>query len=269
MTDALKGFDAKDVYSNAAATYEEASRRYWQFTSLRTVERLRLQSGDAVLDLACGTAPATLAAARAVGPSGRVVGIDYAPGMLEIARRNVAASGCRNITLEAGDMTRLPYGAEFDAVICVLGIFFVDDMAAAARSLWSHVRPGGQLAVTTLSNEVWTPMIGRFVETTQRLRPEIDVVLPWKRAEDAETLRRVLIDGGIEEPQVLTETETIPFSAADWWTIVMGSGLRNTAVALGADAEEVRADNERWARDSGLTSVRVGANYAIAQKPAR
>ncbi len=73
--------------------------RYWEFLSTGTVDRLALGPGQAVLDVACGTAPATIAAARAVGPSGRVVGVDYASGMLAVAKWEVNASGVSGIEL--------------------------------------------------------------------------------------------------------------------------------------------------------------------------
>ena len=130
----LGGFDPRATYS-AAEEYDRASQRYWKYLSTRTVERLRLRPGHRVLDVACGTGPATLAAARAVMPGGRVVGVDYADGMLAVARRAVAASGLSNVELVQGDMLSLPYGDEFDVVLCVLGLFFVEDMHAAGRAL--------------------------------------------------------------------------------------------------------------------------------------
>lgn len=73
MTLELGGFDPQATYSAAAEDYERASQRFWQFLSTRTVERLALQPGQSVIDAACGTAPGTIAAARAMAPGGRVV----------------------------------------------------------------------------------------------------------------------------------------------------------------------------------------------------
>jgi SAM-dependent methyltransferase len=267
MADALQGFDPKATYSAAAEDYATASRTYWQFLSDRTIERLNLTPGQSVLDVACGTAPATIVASGLVGPTGSVVGVDYADGMLAVAKRNIDALGLSNVRLEQGDMLALPYGAEFDAVVCVLGIFFVEDMPAAARALWAHVKPGGRLSVTTLGHHVWTPMIGRFVEQAARSRPDIELVLPWRRTQDPAALERILRDGGVLPLSVSAEATDIPFTPEDWWTIVMGSGLRRIAVDLGDSAQVVREDNERWAREQGLTSVRVDGIYATAVKP--
>src|SRR5215469_8024572 len=91
----------------------------------------QLARGAAVLDLCCGAGASAIPAAHAVGPSGRVLGIDVAAPMLELARARAAQEGLAHIEFRQGDATRtgLPDGS-FDAVICVFGVFFVPDMTA-------------------------------------------------------------------------------------------------------------------------------------------
>ena len=266
MTQGLGGFDPRATYSAAAEEYERASRQYWKYLSSRTVERLRLQPGQHVLDVACGTGPATVAAARAVMPGGRVVGVDYAEGMLAVAHRTVADSGLPGIDLVQGNMLSLPYGDEFDVVLCVLGLFFVDDMHAAGRALWSHVRPGGRLALTAFGPEVWEPVLAHFVEAAGRARPDIERILPWRRAEDAALLEDIMRRAGAADVRVESDVDDLPFAAGDWPLIVMGSGLRRIANDLGPSADEVIGETVAWARSRGLTSVRVSSNYAVAMK---
>jgi ubiquinone/menaquinone biosynthesis C-methylase UbiE len=266
MVQGLGGFDPRATYSAAAEAYERASQQYWKYLSTRTVQRLRLRPGHHVLDVACGTGPATVAAARAVMPGGRVVGVDYAEGMLAVARRTVADSGLPGIELVQGNMLSLPYADEFDVVLCVLGLFFVDDMHAAGRALWSHVRPGGRLALTAFGPEVWEPVLTHFADAAGRARPDIERILPWRRAEDPALLESVLRQAGAVDVRIETDIDEVPFAAADWPLIVMGSGLRRIANDLGPLAEGVIGETVSWATRQGLTSVRVSSNYAVAVK---
>jgi ubiquinone/menaquinone biosynthesis C-methylase UbiE len=222
----LGTFDPQHTYSSAAKTYEDASLRYWQFLSTNTIARLDLRPGDSVLDIACGTGPATLAAAEAVGPSGRVVAVDYAEGMLAIARQKVEKAGHTNVEFVREDLMALKYGPEFDAVVCVLGIFFLGDMVAAASRMWSFVRPGVAWQSRPWAG-VFEPFSSRFAEVVKRQRPDIEIVLPWRRTEDARVLRSTLEQAGIPDVQVTTESADLPIEAG---VLVDGSdGLRVSA----------------------------------------
>lgn len=269
MTLTLGGFDPRATYSAAAETYERASHRYWRFLSTRTVEWLDLHPGHQVLDVACGTGPATVEAARRVCPGGRVVAVDYADGMLEVAHRNVAASGVGCVELVKGDMLSLPYGPEFDAVISVLGVFFVPDMAAAVRAWSGHVRPGGSLSVSVFGTEVWEPVLGRFIETARRTAPDIEYVVPWRRMDDPEVVAQMFADAGVAGVRIRQVVDDLPFSPDDWPTIVMGSGLRRIANDLGPTrCAAVLADVDQWSRAMGISTVRLVSTYATAVKPA-
>lgn len=265
MGHALGGFDPKQTYDDAATDYEDAARDYWQYLALRTVDRLGLRPGERVLDVPCGTGPALVAAAGLVGPSGRAVGLDVAGRMLALARAKVEATGLANAEVAYGDMTDLPAGQPYDAVLCVLGIFFVDDMPAVVRSLLRATRPGGRLAVTVFGEEVFEPMRSAFIDAVDAVRPGLAVVLPWDRTATEATLRRVLEDGGAARVAVDTDDDVLPLpSAGDWWRIVSGSGLRHTVARLGPErAAEVRARCDAYIAEHGVDAITVRSRYAL------
>lgn len=240
MVEALGGFDPQATYDEASRAYEDASRDYWQYLSRRTVDRLRLRPGEHVLDVPCGTGPSLVPAAEQVGPTGRVVGIDYAAQMLAIAQEKVQARGLAHVELRLGDMTAIPAPERpFDAVVCVLGIFFVDDMPGLARSLYGLVRPdGGRLGVGVFGERFFEPMREVFLDAVATVAPGVHVVQPWCRVETAAVLERIFEDAGIADVVVEEYEDTLPLpSADDWWRIVMGSGFRRTIGLL--DAEQV------------------------------
>jgi ubiquinone/menaquinone biosynthesis C-methylase UbiE len=154
---------AATTYNAASDHFDDEPLGFWERHGERTVARLALRPGADVLDVGCGTGASALPAARRVGPAGKVVGIDLAERLLEIARRKAANRNLDNVEFRFGDMEHLGYPDQhFDAVICVFAIFFVPDMAKQLRELWRMVRPGGQLAITTWGPRVLEPGAGIF-----------------------------------------------------------------------------------------------------------
>jgi ubiquinone/menaquinone biosynthesis C-methylase UbiE len=268
MQDTLEGFDPRSTYDEASADYEEACRKYWQYMSTRTVERLNLAPGERVLDVPCGTGAALLALAERVGPSGRVVGLDYAERMVEIARRKIAASDFRNVELRIGDMTAIAPEEPYDALQCTLGLFFVDDMAGLLRSFRRLVRSGGgRLAVTVFGEHFYEPMRRVFVSSVAEVVPGFAVVEPWRRTESEGVLRGAFEAAEITDVSIETEDDELPLrSGDDWWRIVMGSGLRRTVTAIGDEAAaRVRRKCAAYVEQQGVTVVLNRTRYAVAR----
>lgn len=108
-----------------------------------------LKPGELVLDVGCGTGHTLVRAAEAVGPSGRITGIDIAPPLISRAAVRVPEN-VELIVANAGDHDYAP--ESYDALIANFGIMFFDDTVSAFRNLRKAVRPGGRMAAT-----VWGP----------------------------------------------------------------------------------------------------------------
>ena len=104
--------------------------------------------GSRVLDVAAGAGGQTLAAARRVGSSGRVVATDISPAILEFAARSASAAGLDNIeTLEADGEDLSALGtAEFDAVVSRVGLIYFPDQQRALSEIVRVLRPAGRLS---------------------------------------------------------------------------------------------------------------------------
>jgi ubiquinone/menaquinone biosynthesis C-methylase UbiE len=267
VTDAGSGdFDARATYDDASRDYDLASRDYWQYVSARAVEHARLRPGDRVLDVPCGAGPSVVVAAEQVGDAGSVLGIDFAPRMLEIAAEKAAPHALRNVELRTGDMTALGLPpASFDAVVCVLGLFFVDDMAATLRSLCRLLAPGGRLVVAVLGRDFFTPMRDVFVAAVAAVRPDLEVRQPWRRTEDAAAIRAVFADAGIEPVEIDSARDELPLPTADdWWRIVRGTGLRATLSMLTpAEANVVRSECDAYIAAHDVHAVVLGSHIAF------
>jgi SAM-dependent methyltransferase len=108
-----------------------------------------LDAGEDVLDLGSGGGFDCFLAAREVGPSGRVVGVDMTPEIVERARANAADSDRSNVEFRLGEIEHLPVAdAAVDAVIsnCVLNLS--PEKPQALGEAYRVLRPGGRLAVS-------------------------------------------------------------------------------------------------------------------------
>src|SRR5688572_1987606 len=88
---------AAKTYNAAADSYDHPANAFWSRFGRRTVERLGLEAGESVLDVCCGSGASALPAAERVGAGGRVLGVDLAEHMLELARRKAAEQGLGNV----------------------------------------------------------------------------------------------------------------------------------------------------------------------------
>jgi len=120
--------------------------------------------GERVLDVACGTGLMTVAAASAVGPGGRVLGVDLADAMVQAARQRAQGLGLGHAAFERMDAEQLTLpDAGFDLVLCVLGLMYVPDPDAALRELHRVLCPGGRAVLAVWGARVhcgWAPLFG-------------------------------------------------------------------------------------------------------------
>jgi len=262
---------AAGTYNAASDFYDHPVNSFWERYGRETVVRLRINPGAHILDVCCGSGASAIPAAEAVGPQGFILGVDLAENLLTLARAKAKDRDLNNIEFRTGDMLDLQLSTiGFDAVICVFGIFFVPDMQGVVRELWRHVRPGGQLAITTWGPRFFEPVNTAFWHAVRSARPDLYKGFnPWDRISQAEALRELFVQGGAEVPDVATElTSHALGSAEDWWPMVLGTGYRGTIEQLDAEARSrVRQQCLDFIRATGVQSVEANVLYASATKP--
>jgi ubiquinone/menaquinone biosynthesis C-methylase UbiE len=217
---------------------------------------------ERVLDVACGSGNATLAAARRAW--GNTVGLDYVPGLLDRGRERAAAERLEIEFLE-GDAENLPFeDASFDVVLSTFGVMFAPNHQRTAAELLRVCKPGGRIGMCN-----WTPQgyTGQMFATTVKHAPPPPGVQPptlW----GTEDHLRDLFGDEITEMSIEPRELVFRYRSADHWLEFFRTYFGPTKKAferIGPEGEEALASDlkaliERF-NTAGDRAMRVPGEY--------
>ncbi len=112
-----------------------------------TVAALALQPGDMVVELGCGTGLNFPLIQEAIGPDGRIIGVDLTDAMLTQAQKRVQTDGWKNVELVQIDLARFDFPTDVAAILSTLAITLVPEYDEIIRRGAAALKPRGRLAV--------------------------------------------------------------------------------------------------------------------------
>ncbi len=212
MNDAATG----QVSKSAAEVYEEffVPALFGQWPA-RIADAARVQRGQRVADIACGTGVLARTLSARVGSEGSVVGVDINEGMLNVARRMSP-----HIEWRQGRAEALALEADsFDAVACQFGLMFFADRRAAIEEMLRVLRPGGRLAVAVWDRVERSPGYAAVVGLLQRLFGDetADALRAPFVLGDEQVVRSEFARAGLTDVDITTHDGTASFPSIEAW----------------------------------------------------
>ena len=222
---------AADVYEQLFVPAE------FQEWAPRLIEAARVVAGQRVLDVACGTGVLAREAARVVGPSGYVAGVDLDRGMLSVAARVAPAIDWRQASAEL-----LPFAdASFDAVVSQFGLMFFPDRHAALLAMRRVLVPGGRMAVAVWDTLENTPAYARLVDLLARFAGSdaADALREPFALGDRDELQPLFADIGVRDLQVRTHVGSASFPSV---RAMVEAEVRGWLPTIGIDVSAPQLD---------------------------
>jgi ubiquinone/menaquinone biosynthesis C-methylase UbiE len=151
------------TYRKKAKHYDFTSRLYpapgypQRAQRLGAVQALGLHAGDSVIDIACGTGLNFPLIEEAIGPSGRILGVDLTDAMLAQAQDRIETNGWSNISLVQSDAVDFDFPAEVDAILSTYALSQVPECAEVIAHGAAALSGGGRWVVLDLKVPDNTP----------------------------------------------------------------------------------------------------------------
>jgi SAM-dependent methyltransferase len=258
----MEAADQGQVSRDAAEVYEA----FFMPTLFREpagiiARRAEIESGHAVLDVACGTGVLARATAAFAGPA-HVTGLDRNEGMLAVARRLAPDIAWRSGLAEA-----LPFeDRSFDRVLSQFGLMFFDDRRAALEEMRRVARPGGAMLVAVWGALERSPGYAALAGLLGRLfgAAAVEALRAPFALGEVDMLRRVVADAGLGDADIETLDVTARFPSLDAW---METEIKGWTLADRIDGdqfrrlqEEARIELSRFQAGDGAVSFATPAH---------
>jgi ubiquinone/menaquinone biosynthesis C-methylase UbiE len=258
-----------ELWQQMARRWERGREVLWQTTrpvSEWLVERLSPQPDQTILELAAGAGETGFLAAGRLGTQGRLISSDFAPDMVEAAKRVADELGITNADFRILDAERLELDdASVDGAICRFGYMLMADRAQALRETRRVIRGGGRLVFSVFAEPERNPWmtVARGVMADRGHLSAPDPAEPGLFSlSDPETVESLLTEAGFAQTELQEMTIEFRFDDGDslWSYVTELQGPIALAIAKLDDQERQAI---RAAIEGGYAAFRENGGYRL------
>src|SRR5947207_6499867 len=181
------------------------------------IEQAALQPGERVLDVACGTGVVARLAAKPIGPTGQIIGLDNDAERLAVARSLPPLPGV-SLAWQEDSVLALPFADEsFDALLCQQGLQFFPDRPAALREMHRVLVPGGRVVLSVWGSLERCPGHAALVRALEGhfAKAAVSAIRSFFALGEAWEVRSLFAGGPFDEVQLLTAVRTVHFASPE------------------------------------------------------
>ncbi len=140
-----------DIYRKRAKDYDRSGIRALETWRREALKTLNLKQGDLVIDIGCGTGLNFALLEEAVGPEGRIIGVDLTDAMLDQAQCRIDEHGWKNVELVQSDASQYEFPTQVDGIISAFALTFIPDCARVIQNGCKALAPGGMWVVLDMA----------------------------------------------------------------------------------------------------------------------
>jgi demethylmenaquinone methyltransferase/2-methoxy-6-polyprenyl-1,4-benzoquinol methylase len=177
-----------DRYRRRAKGYDASGIRSLEPWRQEAVKLLHVGRGDLVVDVGCGTGLNFALLQQAIGPEGRIIGVDLTDAMLEQARHRVAQHDWKNVDLVQSDVAQYVFSGRVDGIISTFALTFVPDGERVIQNGCRALAPGRHWVVLDMVwPDGWPRWLWHLLPFLPAYGITADVVQrrPWKTVQEA------------------------------------------------------------------------------------
>lgn len=189
-----------DLYTKRSDKYDNS--QWHEEIADRLVEYAEVRTGQQVLDVATGTGHCAIAAAKLVGDTGRVIGIDISSGMVTQARNKAKKLNLSNLEFQLADGEAFDFPPNsFDCIFCASAFIWMSDLVNSLRLWRKLLKPGGIIGVQAFAE---TAFVGGVVTQKVAAKYGIDFLMS-KPTGTVEKCQQLFSQAGLESIEVRVE----------------------------------------------------------------